>query len=68
MAETRGKGKRKIKKWLVLAAVLILLLTAAGFSIQITEVTVTGNSRCDSEEITRILFPTAKERSLIYCY
>ena len=67
MAETRGKGKRKIKKWLVLAAVLILLFAAAGFSIQITEVTVTGNSRCDSEEITRILFPTAKERSLIYC-
>ena len=68
MAETRGKGKRKLKKWLAIPAVILLLLAAAAFSVRITEVTVTGNSRVTSEEITRILFPTAKDRNLIYCY
>ncbi|HIZ79034.1 MAG TPA: FtsQ-type POTRA domain-containing protein [Candidatus Lachnoclostridium stercorigallinarum] len=68
MAESRGKGKRKLKKWLLIPAVIFLLLIAVGFSVRITEVTVTGNSRCSSEEITRILFPTAKERNLVYCY
>lgn len=68
MAESRGKRKRKLKKWLLIPAVIFLLLIAVGFSVRITEVTVTGNSRCSSEEITRILFPTAKERNLVYCY
>lgn len=53
---------------LLLLAAVLALLAAAGFLIRIREVTVTGNNRCTSEEITEILFPTAKERSLIYCY
>ncbi|OUQ16846.1 cell division protein FtsQ [Lachnoclostridium sp. An14] len=68
MVGKRRKGKRKLKRWILLAAAILLLLAAAGFSVRIREVTVTGNNRCDSEEIEKILFPTAKERNLVYCY
>ncbi len=68
MAGKKGKGKKRIKRVLLLLAAVLALLAAAGFLIRIREVTVTGNNRCTSEEITEILFPTAKERSLIYCY
>lgn len=68
MAGKKGKGKKRIKRVLLLLAAVFALLAAAGFLIRIREVTVTGNNRCTSEEITEILFPTAKERSLIYCY
>ena len=63
MVGKRRKGKRKLKRWILLAAAILLLLAAAGFSVRIREVTVTGNNRCDSEEIEKILFPTAKERN-----
>lgn len=68
MAGKRSKGKKSIVKWIAGAAAVFLLLVAAGFFVQIRDVTVTGNNRCSSEEITRILFPTPKERSLVYCY
>ena len=68
MAGKRSKGKKSIVKWIAGAAAVFLLLAAAGFFVQIRDVTVTGNNRCSSEEITRILFPTPKERSLVYCY
>lgn len=63
-----SKGRKKIRRGILLLAAVLVLLTAAGFSIRIREITVTGNNRCTGEEITEILFPTAKERSLFYAY
>ncbi len=68
MAGKRGKGRKGIKRGILLLAAVFALLAAAGFLIRIREITVTGNNRCSSEEITEILFPTAKERTLVYCY
>ena len=34
-----------------MSALILLLLAAAAFSVRITEVTVTGNSRVTSEEV-----------------
>lgn len=68
MAGRKTKGKGRVKKVLLAGVVALLFLGAAGFFVQIQEVTVTGNNRYTSEEITDILFPTGKERNFLYCF
>lgn len=53
---------------LLVAAVVILLLAILMISIQITEITVTGNKRYTDQQIIDLVFPDQQSRNTAYCY
>lgn len=50
------------------AVCLLLLLAIAVLSLNIKEITVSGSTRYTSDELAERLFPTKKDRNMVYCY
>ena len=60
-------SEKRSRKWLVVLAVIIVL--AAGIcSVNIRQVTVTGNSRYTEKEIVDMIFQKNKDWNSTYCY
>lgn len=58
--------RKRLKKW-ILAAALLLLLGILVWSIRITDIKVTGNTRHTEEEMTNLLFPESLDKNTLYC-
>ncbi|WP_077610480.1 cell division protein FtsQ/DivIB [Clostridium sp. Marseille-P2415] len=59
------KSRRKIK--FGIAAAVILLVTVIFLSLQIKEITVTGNKKYTSEQIVDLLFKGGWDRNAVFC-
>ena len=60
-------SEKRSRKWLVVLAVIIVL--AAGIcSVNIRQVTVTGNSRYTEKEIVDMIFQKNMDWNSTYCY
>lgn len=60
--------EKKKRTGLIVAAIVILLAAILLVSVNITEITVTGNERYTDEQIMNILFPDKASRNTAYCY
>lgn len=60
------QGKNRIK--LLVAVIAVLLLVMAALSVQVKDITVTGNKRYSDEQIIAILFPDNVSRNTGVCY
>lgn len=58
----------KKKTGLLIAVILALILMIAVVSLQITEITVTGNERYTDEQMIEMLFPDKASRNTLFCY
>ena len=65
MEERQGRKKRI--GWTV-AVIIFLLLAIITISVQITEITVTGNERYTDQQIIDLVFPGRQDRNTAYCY
>lgn len=65
MGEPRERKKRT---GLVVAVLVILLAAILLISVNITEITVTGNKRYTDEQMVDILFPDKASRNTAFCY
>lgn len=68
---TIRKQKRKKKRRILILSVILstlLLLAAAAVSVNVTEITVTGNEHYSKDEIRDILFGTKKDRNSLYAF
>lgn len=65
MGETQPEKK---KTGLIVAAIIILLLTILLLSLNIREISVTGNERYTQEQITEMLFPDRMSKNSAVCY
>lgn len=64
---TGHSSEKKSKKWLIILAVLVVL--AAGIcSLNIRQVTVTGNSKYTENEIVDMIFQKNRDWNSVYCY
>ncbi|MFT4005361.1 MAG: cell division protein FtsQ [Lacrimispora sp.] len=59
------KSRRKMK--IGIAAAVVLLLTVIFLSLQIRDITVTGNKKYTSEQIISLLFKDSWDRNAIFC-
>lgn len=65
------KQKRKKKRRIILVSTVLsvfMLLVLAAVSVNVTEITVTGNVHYSKDEIRDILFGTKKERNSLYAF
>lgn len=62
----RQRKKKRIG-WTV-AVIVFLLLAIIMVSVQITEITVTGNERYTQQQIIDLVFPNRQDRNTAYCY
>lgn len=60
--------EKKNRTGLIVAAIVILLAAILLVSINIKEITVTGNERYTDEQMIDILFPDKKSRNTVFCY
>ena len=58
--------RRKLKKWTILAIVLLIAATLAG--VRLTDITVKGNTRYSKEELEEMIFPTYPDKNTLYCF
>lgn len=58
--------RKKVR--LIVAAVSILVAVIAILSVNITEITVTGNERYSEEQVRELLFPDNTSRNSVVCY
>lgn len=61
-------GKRKHLSILIWAAGMALVLGIGGLSLNLQQITVSGNHRYTQEEIIDRIFPGKADRNVIYCY
>ena len=59
------KSRRKMK--IGIAAAVVLLLTVIFLSLQIRDITVTGNKKYTSEQVISLLFKDSWDRNAIFC-
>ncbi len=65
----QAKAQKSGKRWgLAIAAVVVVLLAAFCLSVNIIEISFTGNEQYTSEQLEDILFPDSFSRNSIYCY
>ena len=59
---------KKKKTVLIAVIIVVLLLAIVLLSVNIREITVTGNKRYTQEQLTQILFPDKTSRNTAFCY
>ena len=64
--EERQRKKKRIG--LTVAIIVFLLLAIIMISVQITEITVTGNERYTKQQIIDLILPERQDRNTAYCY
>lgn len=65
MGKSLGRKKRT---GMIMAAAGIFMAAILLFSINIKEITVTGNERYTDEQMVQILFPDKASRNTVFCY
>ena len=60
------KRERSWKKW-ILAAAVVLLLGILLWSVRIKEIVITGSTRHTEENMVELLFPDPIDRNTLYC-
>lgn len=60
--------KREKRTGLVVTIITGLILVIVLLSVNISEITVTGNQRYSDEQMRLILFPDRASRNVVYCY
>ncbi|WP_432627595.1 cell division protein FtsQ/DivIB [Brotaphodocola sp.] len=63
----RERVERK-KNWIGAVGVALLFLVILFLSVKITDITVTGNKKYDSDQIVEMLFPDSLSRNTGICY
>lgn len=65
MQSTQNKKKRTGLMVTIIAGLILVIVL---LSMNISEITVTGNQRYRDEQMTEILFPDRVSRNVVYCY
>lgn len=63
-----NQGHKIGKRFIGIAVILILCLTAIALLVNIRSVTITGNNRYTDQEMADLIFSEKKDRNALYCY